>query len=231
MIRKIRRFLVNAGLMKTVQLPGAKVSVDERHISKHVRGFIAANKYERDEFAIVSKTLKADDRVMEVGAGIGYLACYCASVIRDASRLHCFEANPNLIPLIENNRALNGVEFTLHNALIGEGGGTATLYVPEDFWSASLAPREDAEALTVPMADAQETLQALSPTYLIMDIEGGEVDLLPQLDLSSVQQICVEVHPEKTGQGAIDELLARLSEAGFRRSELSRERVLHLHRH
>jgi len=49
--------------------------------------------YERKEATIVSQRLTADDVVLEIGAGIGFLSAYCAKRI-GSERVFAYDANP-----------------------------------------------------------------------------------------------------------------------------------------
>ena len=69
--------------------------------------------------------------------------------------------------------------------------------------------------MQVPVVDAYETIAAVSPSYLMVDIEGGEVDLLRRPLPESVRTVCVELHLEATGASGRSEMFAALLGAGF----------------
>ena len=89
--------------------------------------------------------------------------------------------------------------------LQGVGVGTITeesvsFYLRKDFWASSLeVPVADDPNILgteqVPQVDINQVLTAHQPTVLVMDIEGGEIDLLPTLDLSCCNNIVIELHP------------------------------------
>lgn len=214
-MRKLRKFLIKNQWMKTAQLPGARIDVSSDVISDAVRGYIARGKYEAEEHQIISRTLTKEDVVMEIGAGIGYISCVCASILQDKDRLHVYEANPRIIDIIRHNMSLNNVDFHLNNQLLGFENGKADFYIPKDFWSASMNYLEGAEKVVIDVVDANEKLLEIKPTYLIMDIEGAEVHVLPKMDLSSVNTICLEVHPHKTSMPLIHQMFQYLLDNGF----------------
>lgn len=171
--------------------------------------------YESKEVDIVARKLEADDIVVEVGAGLGYLSAYCAKRI-GSDRVHAFEANPALMPLIGATHARNGIAPGVHNVLLARGDGACTFYVEDEFWASSTTARSSAaQAITVPQRDLNEELRRLAPTFLIVDIEGGEGDFFDYADLAGVRKICLETHPDVIGNDGISAVFQRLLAQGF----------------
>lgn len=185
--------------------------------------------YEDKEFEIVSRRLAPDDTVFEVGTGLGFLAVYCARII-GSDRVFTYEANPGLIPLLEEVFSRNQVRPHLVNAILGKGEGTRRFHLAEDFWSSS-AHRAGSHQTTVPQLDLNTELRRVRPTFLIVDIEGGEFELFAEADLSSVKKICVETHPDVLDNATLSGMLASLVARGFAIDfTLLRKNVLFLHR-
>lgn len=89
-----------------------------------------------------------------------------------------YEANPQLEPLIRSVYSVNQVQPTLKIGVLGERAGQTKFYVTRDFWASSLLPpAEPCEEVTVPVYDFNEEIFRINPTFLLMDIEGGEYDL------------------------------------------------------
>jgi hypothetical protein len=55
----------------------------------------------------------------------------------------------------------------------------------------------------------------LRPTIMVIDIEGGERDLIPKLDFSSVNRVIIELHPDVYGHDGSSLVVRTLLEAGF----------------
>jgi hypothetical protein len=49
----------------------------------------------------------------------------------------------------------------------------------------------------------------------MVDIEGGEIDLLASGLPSHVRAVCVETHPAAVGAGRVQDMLMRLGQDGF----------------
>lgn len=184
-------------------------------ISSGIARQIFFGEYESKEIDIVSQKIEDDDIVVEVGSGLGFLSAYCAKRI-GSQRVHSFEANPALMPLITATYQKNSVSPAINNVLLARGEGKCDFYVEEDFWASSTSPRSvGAMAIQVVQHDLNETFSRLSPTFLIVDIEGGEGDFFAYAELSGVRKICLETHPDVLGNDGISKIFSRLFYLGF----------------
>ncbi|HND80256.1 MAG TPA: FkbM family methyltransferase [Accumulibacter sp.] len=184
-------------------------------ISAGIARQIFFGEYESKEIDIVSQKIADHDIVIEVGAGLGFLSAYCAKRI-GSTQIHSFEANPALMPLITATYEKNSVSPAINNILLGRGAGKCDFYVEDDFWASSTSPRSaDATVIQVVQQDLNETFYRLSPTFLIVDIEGGEGEFFAYAELSGIKKICLETHPDVLGNEGISQIFSRLFSAGF----------------
>lgn len=171
--------------------------------------------YESKEVDIVASQLETADTVVEVGTGLGYLSAFCARRIGN-DRVHTFEANPALMPLINATHQRNAIAPSVHNVLLARGDGECTFYVEPEFWASSTTARsEHALVIKVPQRDLNAELARLSPSFLIVDIEGGEAEFFAYADLAGVHKICLETHPDVLGNDGISTIFSRLFSQGF----------------
>lgn len=197
---------------------------------------IYAGTHEADERAIVERNLAIDDVVLEIGAGIGLVSLTCCR-IAGSERVHVCEANPRLEPILRRNFALNNFAPELIMGLAALEPGTQEFYVSDRFiMSSRYAPAQvDREAVNktiMPTVPLNSLFDRIRPSFLIMDVEGAEVDLMdPRVNLVSVRKICVETHPDIVGDEAITKLVQSLQSMGFRlRWSESRNHVLFFER-
>lgn len=191
-------------------------------ISPRMEQVIRKGRYEASEVRLLRKILRPRDRVLELGAGIGVVST-AAAMVTGPDRVVVVEANPNLMPIISETHALNGV--TGVRVLNGVGvsvpnDGTATFYLREDFWASSLeAPHEQetvqVTSVAVPKIDLNTILREHRPSVFVLDIEGGELDLLPGLDLSSCRSVVIELHPKVYQLDGIARCFDALRSKGF----------------
>jgi hypothetical protein len=72
------------------------------------------------------------------------------------------------------------------------------------------------KAVRVPVKSFNDELRRLNPTFLIMDIEGAEYELMGGItEFGSVRKISVEVHEWALGREKVEGLKAKLTRAGF----------------
>jgi len=172
--------------------------------------------YERKEATIVSQRLEADDVVMEIGAGIGFLSAYCAKNI-GSERVFAYDANPALADIVATTYEANDIQPTFRTAMLGKGVGKARFFVEAEFWASSA--NQDisgrSKEIEVDRIDLNEEIARIRPTFMIVDIEGGEADLFALADLSGVKKICVETHAHVLGNDGVTNMLAGLFQQGF----------------
>lgn len=182
---------------------------------------INAGLYEREEIAGALDVVHAGDRVLELGAGLGIVGAVVAGNARPAAVLS-FEANPELLPHIRALHRLNNLEavMELRHAVLVAGPDrpdTLPFNLRTSFLGSSLidTPARPTRAVDVPTADFHAVLEAFRPDVLIMDIEGGEHDLLAHARLDGIRAVVVEFHPGHYGKDGMQACKRRLRQAGF----------------
>ena len=70
--------------------------------------------------------------------------------------------------------------------------------------------------LQVDQVSFRQTVTDVCPSFIIMDIEGAETQLFDEsLDLSNVAKLCIEVHPQMTGDAATSQMIGAIIGHGF----------------
>lgn len=201
-----------------VEIEGIKIRLGS-HVSKTIRKALYFGNYEAAELQMVKKWLKPEDVVMEVGAGLGLISSYCAKKIGD-DRVFAYEANPALEQHIYDTYKLNGVNPTLELSLVGEQIGEKTFYIEKSFWSSSITRwNSDAIPIKLSMKSFNEEVRRIDPSFLIMDVEGGEYEILKEADFYNIQKISIELHEKIIGSEKAEFVKAKLIQAGFRLNE------------
>lgn len=204
---------------------GITIGIDYNCFSGVIIDHMLAGYYETDELSVIDQLISPDDKVLEIGAGIGFTSSYIAKLLSKKGFIECFEGNPDLIPIIKKNHQRNGVDIQVNNAILAKEPGTATFYLSDNFWSSSLSDK-NGKAVPLPQVSFQDYLDKSSPTMLVVDIEGGEIELFNDIDLKSVEKICIELHPGVTGLEAMNQLIKSFQMQGFQlREEMSKTAV------
>lgn len=194
---------------------GVRLPIKHPAITPPILKDIFFGVYESKEAELVKNKITADDVVMEVGAGIGFLSALCAKVT-GGERIFAYEANPQLMEVIKQVHELNQVAPTVSNVLLGEGEGKRTFWLEKDYWASSLIQgSKDATPIRVRQIDLNQEIQRIRPSFMILDIEGGEYEFLRHARLDPIRKIVIEVHPHVLGYARISEMLGWLFAAGF----------------
>jgi FkbM family methyltransferase len=176
---------------------------------------IYRDEYERQELQVLRQTLRPDDRYFEIGAAIGVVATAACQIVGDENVI-AYEANPALLPVARETTARNGFQPQIINAVLGnETDETADFYVNEIYLSSSLTPQPSARKISVPTRRFADELNRFRPSYLMLDIEGAEVDLLTPHLPEYIQRVCVEVHPGVVGVEVLNELVVGIIKQGL----------------
>lgn len=205
--------------MAEYEIAGLSLAVPDALITPRLAAKLASGRYEADEARAALMRLRPGQRVLELGAGIGYIACLCARVTAP-DHVTAVEANPALIPVIRDNLARNGAGAAglLHGA-VGGGAGEATLAfdAARSFWAGRLADAASATAriTAVPHLTISELMARTRPDLVIMDIEGAEAHLFDAPWPAHVRHVMMELHPDRYPDRVIRRIVDCLSASGL----------------
>ena len=198
-----------------VEIKGVQIDVSSPKISRRVERIMRRGWYEADEAKAAEHLLKDGDIVLEVGGGCGFISAFVAKLGR-AGRVLSVEADPDMIPVMRQTHALNDVTIEVFNEILSDGSGSMDFYVCENFLASSCAPRvHTSHKVSVPASCFQARLAEWRPNLLIIDIEGGERELLRQSLPPCVDRIIVEIHEWAYGLAGVKEVMDRISDLGF----------------
>jgi FkbM family methyltransferase len=177
---------------------------------------LANGSYERDEARLLKEFISESDTVLELGSGIGFMGVLAQKYIKCREYV-AFEANPNLIAVIKKNMQQNEVSFDIRNAVLMNESGKVNFYITPAFWASSLIKPVSGQYVlaSIPAVDKNEVINEIKPTALVIDIEGGEVEFFKGLNLSTVNKIVLEMHPQVLEDVQLSELYETLLAEGF----------------
>jgi len=216
MNRRILKYFYKLVKPSIINYKNVQLKIDDSLISNHIKNIIYNFTYEKEEILILSKVLSKEDIVMEVGAGMGFLSTFCAKV--NNSKVVAYEANPNMIKLIKENYILNNVKPNIKNIILSDKVGEVEFYIEKNFYSSSTQKRtEDAELIKVKTENINNEIEKYKSTFLIIDIEGGEKDLIKKIDFSNnnINKILIELHPHVIGDKNTNEVLKYIIDNNF----------------
>jgi FkbM family methyltransferase len=201
-----------------VTLEGLTFSVDNPLITTREKGLIYLGQHESQEIAMVRQHLVAGLPVIELGGGIGVVACIINRKLASPRDHIVLEANPDLIPTLDANRRINQCEFQIRNVALAYGGPEIALAI--DSFAASRVGGGGARQVRVAATTLAQLLQqsGFAHINLVADIEGAEVHLVEQegqLLRHRVRTLILETHPRFAGVERTAKLLAEIEALGF----------------
>jgi FkbM family methyltransferase len=198
-----------------VTIDGLRLIAYRQDIPKHVSQMLIRGDYELPERRAVSQLLRKDDRVLEIGSCVGFVAMTAAKIVGAANVLS-FEPNPAAARVARENFALNALPVELVNAAVGADEGTLELRIASDSWLGASGRREfDGRKVATPMRSIAKVVAAFKPSVLVIDTEGMEEELLAACPLAGVRALVVEVHPDVIGADGIVRLGQHLRASDF----------------
>ena len=108
-----------------VRLEDCKFTLDETFLPANVVDLLLENHYEEPERDALKEFLDPDLPVIELGACLGVISCLTNRRLRQPEKHVVVEANPTLVPMIEQNRERNGCRFRIVNAAVSYGARRA----------------------------------------------------------------------------------------------------------
>ena len=186
-----------------------------------LREALIAGRYEAAERRAALHGLEPGERVLDLGAGAGFITATLARAPEVESVL-AVEPDPRLLPVLEEVLRLNAVApkvRLLHGVLLPDPpGATVPFHQRRSFWASSLDAQMGGVVATteVPAHRAADLLEEARPTLVVADIEGAELDLLPVLaEAPSVRRIVVELHPNLYGEAGLAAIFRALLDRDF----------------
>jgi FkbM family methyltransferase len=200
-----------------VNCRGVNLCIDKNKFTEKVIHSFYTENYEQDEKNVLESTLSPSDRYLEIGAGVGYMGIIAASIIENSDQVFLFEANPAMIDIIKTNMELNGLNVPVFNkAVISGDDEKITFYLAKDFWVSSTLHKKDTKKIAIDALSLENVLKLYNPTYLMVDVEGGEYGLLTHSEMSkSVRKICLEIHSQFISSEKITAIFKVLLNEGF----------------
>lgn len=221
-VDQILFYLVKYGIIKTLNLNSIKLCIEKLHYHDDELKKLLSGTYEMGENAIMKETLSPVDVVLELGSGLGYNSIFANKIM--GSTVHSYEANPELIPIIENNIKINNASLSIYNKIIviNKTQNFEKFSVANHYTGSSTLELDGQTTLKqvydIEVCSMQEAMNKHKPTYLMCDIEGGERDLFldcTYLKDSTVKKILIEFHPRVLTEIGTFKLISNIMAQGF----------------
>lgn len=188
---------------------GLRFEIPRELTTRRFRGRFYFGSYEGGERALVRSHVRPDATVLEVGGCLGVVSCETNRLLAEPAQHVVVEAHPGLVDVLRRNRDRNGARFAVAHGLLaadGDGDGDGTFHL-HDLIVGGSAHRPTGRSTTVPVlrwGDLEARAGGPFDT-LVLDMEGGECDLLRRNAdrLAHVDIVVVEWHDFVVGEAAV----------------------------
>ena len=195
------------------RLNGVHLALPKGLATPSIREKLENGTYEEDEARGADRCVRPGFRVLELGAGIGYVTAICAQRAGPENVLSV-EANPALLPVIEANLRRNGVPGVtlVHGAATGPValGATGSFAVSEGYTGSSLDGK--GQRAQVPLISVHDLIRAHKPHVVLMDVEGAEADMFSRAWKCPLRFCVMELHPKKYSPRTIKRIVDFMSQ-------------------
>jgi FkbM family methyltransferase len=211
---------VAAAVTETVVVEGHRFNAPRHLVDNELRCRFLFGRYERAERELLHTYIEPERPVIELGGGLGVIACLINRRLHDPARHVVVEANPSLLPVIDANRRRNDARFAIVHGAIAYGGTTVGIKFGTDCLSTTAGhPEGD---LRVPALRLRDLFAEFpyDGCVLVCDIEGSETDLVAnEADVlqARVATLVLEEHPEMVSADQRAAMFDILRDVGFRR--------------
>lgn len=173
--------------------------------------------------------VKPGDRVIEVGANVGYHTLIMSALIGPTGRLDAFEANPQLARLLRRSVACSGRadSVMVHEQIVADRAGVMQFYVSDRYGGAgNLVDHgwdigSDTQVVEREAVRLDDLYEGQSVDFIRIDTEGAELLILNGalglLRRCPTIKLCIEWSIGMMGaRGDLPGLVAALDEMQFR---------------
>ena len=206
--------------MASFEIDGIKLEIPDDCLSPQLTASLDSGRYESTESHALKRHLVPGDRVVDLGAGAGYLCALAARIVGGQNVLGV-EGNPAMAPVARANLRRNGSGdgTILHGAVVGDEfkGDTVQFLARQAFWAGSIDQTGETRArhVDVPVLRLGDVLARHEPSLVIMDIEGAEADLAGYPWPEPVRMVIMEVHTNRYPADALHKSFTGFFDVGF----------------
>jgi len=180
------------------------------------------NLYEIQEISLIEEIPNLENSViLELGGCLGVVSVVSNSNLNNKENHVVVEANPKLMKYLEYNKKINNCSFKIENAMISSTSD-GVFYSFDKIVAGSAHRTDDQERnktkhiVDVMSYDDLEKKHNLKFDVIILDIEGGELEFLKEIQNNShIKYIMVELHESQMFYGFDGECIDILKRMGM----------------
>lgn len=182
--------------------------------SSNVVNALCNGLYETEEIESIKSALQPQDRILDIGCGIGITSLFSARK-EPTSIIRSYDANPEVIKLAQMHLKLNQVEnCTFNHGVVSEQEKDhLEFFIPEQFWAGSTVNQANSTPISVPNTNFSKLEAEFKPSVIFLDIEGGEYALILKVNWATLHArvLVIEFHSHPRAAESLDAVWPQMS--------------------
>jgi FkbM family methyltransferase len=143
--------------------------------------------YDQAETALVTRTLRAGDVFLDIGANVGYYSLHASRLVGETGQVHAFEPIAANVQRLLETAQRNGIRnVRVNQAAVGEAAGTLELHLGGEElgnsgWASVVPSQRRPNMLTVPMLAIDPYVVENNIRFIRLvklDVEGAEPEVI-----------------------------------------------------
>ncbi|MGH1466496.1 MAG: FkbM family methyltransferase [Cognatishimia sp.] len=201
-------------------LDGVRLELPEWLQGTAIEEKIVSGSYEGHEAHAARQRIRPGMRVLEIGAGLGFVSTICAQKA-GAENVMSVEANPRMLDPLQNNLRLNGQQAAtvMHGAVVGDAHADLVVNFRAGtlFWGGSIVAEGQSrkDMVSVPALHIGALLEMHRPRFVMLDVEGAEAALFQRPLPKFVRFVVLELHPKKYPNTTVKQIVDCMSASGL----------------
>ncbi len=188
------------------------------NIPNSMIGELYLDEYEKSERILANKYISPNDSVLELGGSLGVVACSINSILSNKKNHIVLEPNKFIIKYLEKNKVKNNFQFKIEDKVLSDES-KISFYCDNNFLISTVKKKPNTTIQGIKINDLEKKYN-LKFNFLVMDVEGSEVEVLNHLvnNKNTINKIIMETHFTHGFISEEDrvEMNSNLSRLGFR---------------
>lgn len=183
--------------------------------------YFILEKYEQNEKYLVEKYIDENDKVLELGGCLGVISLIINNKLLNKNYHLVLEIDSEKYKFLNINKQLNNSGYISINGAFSEN--EKVFYDKSLFWGGKLSQnKNDIPVESYNLVESEKIIKAKF-NALVMDIEGGEVEVINSLNFNNFDKVIFEIHFDR-GSYEYQEISKKLKSNKFKRIE-TKDRV------
>lgn len=202
--------------MAKFEIDGITLRIPGKCLNADLEKALTSGRYESSESAALKRHAVPGDRLLDLGAGAGYVSALGARILGGA-QVTSVEASTDMVEHLRKNLDMNGAKdaVVLNGAVVGDShvGDTVKFAMRPAFWASSIATAGVPTSIVheVPALRLSALLAEHRPSIVMMDVEGAELELCQQVWPDHVRLLIMEIHTKRYPLASVKAMFDGLS--------------------